>query len=109
MKLPRFAAGLLLALAAGLLPGLGGPQAQQVDAGDDAELAPLWTALRRQSAVYRRAVLRFTCVEDLIETMGAQGLKLHRSDTTSLTAGPEGILAANDVIVKILAWHPSVV
>jgi hypothetical protein len=65
MTLPRFAAGLLLALAAGLLTGPGSPQAQQVDAGDDAGLAPLWTALRRQSAVYRRAVLRFECVEDL--------------------------------------------
>jgi hypothetical protein len=62
MTLPRYAAGLLLVLAAGLPAGAG---AQQLDAGGDSELAPLWTALRRQSAVYRRAVLRFTCVEDL--------------------------------------------
>jgi hypothetical protein len=42
---------------------------------------------------------RFTCVEDLIEMLGAQGIKLHRSPTVSLTAGPEGIVAANDVVV----------
>jgi hypothetical protein len=42
---------------------------------------------------------RFICVEDLIEMMGAQGIKLHRSSTPSLTAGPEGILAADDVVL----------
>lgn len=42
---------------------------------------------------------RFVCVEDLIEKMGAQGLKLHRSSTSSLTAGPEGIIAADDVVL----------
>jgi hypothetical protein len=42
---------------------------------------------------------RFTCVEDLIEKMGAHGLKLHRSATTSLTAGPEGIIGADDVVI----------
>jgi len=42
---------------------------------------------------------RFVCVEDLIEMLGAQGIKLHRSGTVSLTAGPDGILAADDVVV----------
>jgi len=42
---------------------------------------------------------RFVCVEDLIEMLGAQGIKLHRSDTVSLTAGPDGIIAADDVVV----------
>jgi hypothetical protein len=42
---------------------------------------------------------RFLCVEDLLESMGAQGIKLHRSATTSLTAGPQGIIAPFDVVV----------
>jgi len=42
---------------------------------------------------------RFICVEDLIEKMGAQGLKFYRSAGNSLTAGPAGILAADDVIL----------
>jgi hypothetical protein len=42
---------------------------------------------------------RFICVEDLIEMMGAQGIKLHRSDTTSLTAAPDGIVGADDVVL----------
>jgi hypothetical protein len=65
MKLPRIAAGLFLGLAAGLLPAPGGLPAQPAEAAGEAELAPLWTALRRQSSVYRRAVLRFDCVEDV--------------------------------------------
>ena len=42
---------------------------------------------------------RFYCVDDLIEMMGADGLKLHQSSVTSLTAGPDGIIGANDVVV----------
>ncbi|MCP3977971.1 MAG: DUF362 domain-containing protein [bacterium] len=42
---------------------------------------------------------RFVCLDDLLETMGARGLKFHRSATPSLTAGPDGILGADDVIV----------
>ena len=42
---------------------------------------------------------RFICVEDLIEKMGAQGIKFHRSSTTSLTAGLDGIIAADDVVL----------
>ena len=45
---------------------------------------------------------RFPGLDDLIEIMGGGGLKLYRSDTPSLTAGPGGILAANDtVVIKI--------
>jgi len=45
---------------------------------------------------------RFPGLDDLVEIMGAGGLKLYRSDTPSLTAGPDGILAAGDtVLVKI--------
>ena len=38
-------------------------------------------------------------MEDLIEKMGAQGLKFYRTLTSSLTAGPDGILGADDVIL----------
>jgi hypothetical protein len=45
---------------------------------------------------------RFVCLEDLLETMGAGGLKFFRSSVVSLTAGPEGILGSADtVLVKI--------
>jgi len=42
---------------------------------------------------------RFLCVDDLVEMMGAHGLKFYRSDVTSMTAGPEGIVGADDVVV----------
>jgi hypothetical protein len=43
---------------------------------------------------------RFICVEDLFEMMGNAGIKLHKSSaTTSLTAGPDGIIGRNDVVV----------
>jgi hypothetical protein len=42
---------------------------------------------------------RFYCIDDLIELMGASGLKLHQSSVTSLTAGPDGIIGADDVVV----------
>jgi len=42
---------------------------------------------------------RFVCVEDLIEKLGSQGIKLHRSPEASLTAGPDGIIAADDVVL----------
>jgi hypothetical protein len=42
---------------------------------------------------------RFICVEDLLEMLGSQGIKLHRSPTVSLTAGPEGIIAPADVVL----------
>jgi hypothetical protein len=41
----------------------------------------------------------FAQLDDLIEIMGAGGLKFYRSDVTSLTAGPEGLFAADDVII----------
>lgn len=45
---------------------------------------------------------RFPGLDDLVEIMGGGGLKFFRSDTSSLTAGPNGILAADDtVLVKI--------
>ncbi|UCF68240.1 MAG: DUF362 domain-containing protein [Acidobacteriota bacterium] len=42
---------------------------------------------------------RFVGLEELVATMGANGLKLYASKTTSLTAGPDGIIGANDVVV----------
>lgn len=42
---------------------------------------------------------RFPCLDDLVELMGAHGLKLYRSDTPSLVAGPEGILGRDDVVL----------
>jgi hypothetical protein len=42
---------------------------------------------------------RFLCVEDLIEMLGTHGIKLHRSPTTSLTAGPGGIIGPDDVVL----------
>lgn len=42
---------------------------------------------------------RFPGLDDLIEMMGGHGLKLYRSDTESLVAGPEGIVGADDVVV----------
>jgi hypothetical protein len=42
---------------------------------------------------------RFLCVDDLVEMMGAHGLKFYRSDVTSMTAGPEGIIGSDDVVV----------
>lgn len=45
---------------------------------------------------------RFSGLDDLVEIMGSGGVKLYRSNTASLTAGAEGILAAGDtVVVKI--------
>jgi hypothetical protein len=41
----------------------------------------------------------FPGLDDLLELMGGHGLKLHRSPTTSLTAGPDGIIASDDVVV----------
>jgi hypothetical protein len=45
---------------------------------------------------------RFTGLDNLVELMGRRGLKFHRSSTTSLTSGPNGIIGAEDtVIIKI--------
>ncbi|MBP7147545.1 MAG: DUF362 domain-containing protein [Acidobacteria bacterium] len=41
----------------------------------------------------------FPGLDDLLEMMGACGLKFYRSNTASLVAGPDGILAADDVVV----------
>jgi hypothetical protein len=38
-------------------------------------------------------------MDRLIDKMGAQGLKLYESSIPSLTAGPDGIMAADDVVV----------
>ncbi len=44
----------------------------------------------------------FPGLDELLTTMGAQGTKFYRSSTTSLTAGPDGIVAADDtVVIKI--------
>ncbi len=42
---------------------------------------------------------RFANLDNLIEIMGGQGLKFYETSTTSLTAGPDGIIAANDVVI----------
>ncbi len=42
---------------------------------------------------------RFLGVEYLVNLMGSQGLKLHDSATESMTSGPGGIIAADDVVV----------
>lgn len=42
---------------------------------------------------------RFANLDDLIEIMGGQGVKFYQSNTTSLTAGVDGILAADDVVI----------
>ena len=42
---------------------------------------------------------RFVGLDNLLTMMGRHGLKLYRSDTESLLAGPAGIVAADDVVV----------
>ena len=42
---------------------------------------------------------RFVGLDCLVNLMGQQGLKLHRSATTTTTSGPTGIIAPNDVVV----------
>jgi len=42
---------------------------------------------------------RFLGVEYLMALMGSEGLKLHDSATETLTSGPGGIIAADDVVV----------
>jgi hypothetical protein len=41
----------------------------------------------------------FPGLDDLIEMMGGQGLKFYDSSIPSLTAGPDGIIASDDVVV----------
>jgi len=86
-----------------------------------AAAAGLWGFLDRQapysgpvlthSADYRAQVFRVSdCPQDpqgdrfvgldrLLVLMGRQGLKFYRSDTASPVAGPDGIIAADDVVV----------
>ena len=42
---------------------------------------------------------RFTGVDTLLSLMGENGVKFHRSSTVSATSGPDGIIAADDVVV----------
>jgi len=45
---------------------------------------------------------RFIGLDNLIALMGRQGLKFYQSPTATLTAGPDGIIAAGDtVVIKI--------
>jgi len=47
---------------------------------------------------------RFGGIDDLVTLMGASGLKLHRSQTTTPAAGPAGLIDADDVVlIKINA------
>ncbi len=50
---------------------------------------------------------RYGGVDDLVTLMGARGLKLHRSETATLTAGPDGLIDRDDVVLlKINAQWP---
>jgi len=42
---------------------------------------------------------RFVGIDNLITLMGCRGLKFHNSPNESLTAGPDGIIAADDVVI----------
>jgi len=42
---------------------------------------------------------RFVGLDNLLELMGRNGLKLYRSSTVSRLSGPDGIVASNDVVV----------
>jgi hypothetical protein len=42
---------------------------------------------------------RFLGLDNLVALMGRQGLRFYRSNTASLTSGPDGIIAANDVVI----------
>ncbi len=42
---------------------------------------------------------RFPCVDTLLELMGQHGLKFYRSTVVSDVSGPDGILAADDVVI----------
>lgn len=46
-------------------------------------------------------------VDDLVALMGAYGLKLHRSDTTDDTSGPDGLIDPDDVVlIKVNGQWP---
>ena len=42
---------------------------------------------------------RFPGLDDLVSHMGQQGLKFYKSPTVSMESGPDGIIAADDVVV----------
>ncbi len=42
---------------------------------------------------------RFIGLDNLIALMGRRGLKLYKSNTQSLTSGPDGIIAVDDVVI----------
>ena len=42
---------------------------------------------------------RFVGLDNLLELMGRNGLKIYRSPTTSLLSGPDGIVATDDVVL----------
>lgn len=42
---------------------------------------------------------RFTCVDEMVALMGAQGLKFYRSPIVTAVSGPNGIVAADDVVI----------
>jgi hypothetical protein len=71
MRLLSAAAPLLLGFVAGFLPSLiepaTGTAAPARPAASEEDPPPTWERLQRQSALYRRAVLRFTCNESLFE------------------------------------------
>ncbi len=50
---------------------------------------------------------RYGGVDDLITLMGVDGFKWHRSTTTSITSGPNGIIDTDDVVlIKVNAQWP---
>ena len=42
---------------------------------------------------------RFLCIESLLTLMGSQGIHFYRSPTVTPIAGPDGIIAADDVVI----------
>jgi len=50
---------------------------------------------------------RFGGIDDLVTLMGQNGLKLHRSATSTTTSGPDGMIAVDDVVLlKVNAQWP---
>lgn len=116
--------GAVLALRRGLRSGFGSPRAVAAAAvglivtvaawglltGLRASPAPLNPALAPGDE-YRAEVFhvadcpqdpvgdRFLCIEVMLELMGGQGLKFYRSPVTTPVAGPQGIVAADDVVI----------
>lgn len=71
------------------------PQLPIVTAADDYRA----TVFHKTACARAPAGDHFPGFDDLLEMMGARGLKFYRSETPSLIAGPDGIVAQGDVVV----------